>query len=114
MQAALAPLMHAVQVAFVYGSIAKGTETAASDVDLMLVGDAISYGTLLSVLSPRQQTLGRPINPTIYTLDEFRKRRHDHQHFLMRVLEQPKIFLTVDSDALRRLGQPGADSQTQA
>ncbi|MEB0014578.1 nucleotidyltransferase domain-containing protein, partial [Glaciimonas sp. Cout2] len=104
---ALLPLLPAVRVAFVYGSIAKGTATAASDVDLMLVGDAISYATLLSALSPAEQVLGRPINPTPYTVAEFRKRQQEQQHFLMRVLEQPKLFLIGDEDDLRRLGEPG-------
>lgn len=114
LQAALAPFLQTVQVAFVYGSVAKATETAASDVDLMLVGDEMSYGTLLSMLSPAQQALGRPINPTMYTPEEFRKRLHEQQHFLMRVLDQPKIFLIGNDDELRRLGEPGPDSQTQA
>ena len=63
LRTALLPLLPAVRVAFVYGSIAKGTETAASDVDLMLVGDSISYGTMLSALSPAEHVLGRPIKP---------------------------------------------------
>ena len=113
LRAALLPLLPAVRVAFVYGSIAKGTETATSDVDLMLVGDSISYGTLLSALSPAEHVLGRPINPTPYTLAEFRKRRQEQQHFLTRVLEQPKLFLIGDEDDLRRLGEPGQDPQAQ-
>lgn len=109
LRTALLPLLPAVQVAFVYGSIAKGSATAASDVDLMLVGDEISYATLLSALSPAEQVLGRPINPTPYTLEEFRKRQQEQQHFLMRVLEQPKLFLIGDEDDLRRFGEPSQD-----
>ncbi|MEO6352308.1 MAG: nucleotidyltransferase domain-containing protein, partial [Burkholderiaceae bacterium] len=111
LRTALLPLLPAVRVAFVYGSIAKGTETASSDVDLLLVGDEISYGLLLSALSPAEQALGRTINPTPYTLAEFRKRQQEQQHFLMRVLEQPKIFLIGGNDDLRSLGEPGQDSQ---
>ena len=46
-----------------------------------LVGEGISYGTLLSALSPAEQALGRPINPTPYTLAEFRKRQQEQQYF---------------------------------
>jgi predicted nucleotidyltransferase len=113
LRTALAPLLPAVRVAFVYGSIAKGTEHAGSDVDLMLVGDAINYGILLSALAPVEQVLGRTINPTPYTLEDFRKRQREQQHFLMRVLEQPKLFLIGDENDLRRLGEPGQDPQAQ-
>jgi predicted nucleotidyltransferase len=114
LRAALQPLTSAVRVAFVYGSIAKGVETALSDVDLLLVGEPISYGALLSALSPAEQALGRKISPTLYTLAEFKKRQQEQQHFLMRVLEQPKIFISGDNDDLRRLGEPGQDPQAQS
>lgn len=110
LRTALAPLAPVLTVAFVYGSIAKGTETAASDVDLLLVADEINYGAILAALSPAEQTLGRKINPTPYTRAEFSKRYHEQQHFLMRVLEQPKIFIVGDDDALRRLGEPSQHS----
>jgi predicted nucleotidyltransferase len=114
LRAALQPLSAAVRVAFVYGSIAKGAETAASDVDLLLVGEPITYGALLSALAPAEQALGRKINPTPYTLEEFQKRQQEQQHFLMRVLEQPKIFILGDDNDLRRLGEPGQDPQVES
>lgn len=114
LRTALQPLLPAIQVAFVYGSIAKGVATALSDVDLMLVGESIGYGTLLSALSPAEQALGRKISPTPYTLTEFGKRQQEQQHFLMNVLEQPKIFIIGGNDDLRRLGEPGQDPQAQA
>ena len=113
LRTALQPLLPAIQVAFVYGSIAKGVATALSDVDLMLVGESIGYGALLAALSPAEQALGRKINPTPYTLTEFRKRRQEQLHFLMSVLEQPKIFIIGGNDDLRRLGEPGQDPQAQ-
>jgi predicted nucleotidyltransferase len=113
LRTALAPLLPALRVAFVYGSIAQGAETSSSDVDLLLVGDSISYGAILAALSPAEQMLGRKISPTPYTFAEFRKRQQEQQHFLMRVLEQPKIFIIGDDDNLRRLGEPGQDSQVQ-
>jgi predicted nucleotidyltransferase len=113
LRTALAALLPAPCVAFVYGSVARGDEHAASDVDLMLIGAPVSYGTLLSALVPAQQALGRPINPTPYTPEEFFKRYQEQQHFLMRVLEQPKIFILGDNDELRRLGEPGQHPQAE-
>ncbi|MEB0141231.1 hypothetical protein QN363_19605, partial [Undibacterium sp. CCC2.1] len=66
--------------------------------------------TLLSALSSAEQILARPINPTQFTVAEFRKRQQEQQHFLMRVLEQEKLFLIGDEDVLRRLGESAQDS----
>lgn len=114
LQTALAPMAPLLNVVFVYGSIAKGSETAASDVDLMLIGEQISYGALLAALAPAEQLLGRKINPTPYTLAEFSKRLQEQQHFLMRVLEQPKIFVLGDIGELNRLEESGKDRQAQS
>lgn len=113
LQTALAPLLPDLCVAFIYGSVAKGRETAASDIDLLLIGGDLLYGTLLSTLAPAEEILGRKINPTPYSLADYVKRYQEQQHFLMRVLEQPKIFLIGDDDDLRRLGEPGQASQAQ-
>jgi predicted nucleotidyltransferase len=111
LRAALAEL--APRVAFVYGSVARGSEHKASDVDLMIIGAPASYGTLLSALAPAERALGRPINPTQYTPEEFCKRYQERQHFLMRVLEQPKIFILGGDDDIRLLVQSDADPQAQ-
>jgi len=110
---ALASLIPDLHLAFIYGSIAKGVETADSDIDLMLISDHLVYGAILSALAPAEQNLGRKINPTPYTLMEFKKRYHEQQHFLMRVLEQPKLFLLGDDDDLKRLVEFGQNSTTQ-
>ena len=114
LQTALAPLVPLLNVVFVYGSIAKGSETAASDVDLMLVGEQLSYGTLLAALAPAEQLLGRKINPTAYTVAEFSKRFQDQHHFLMRVLEQPKLFVLGDKVELKRIEESGKDRQAES
>ncbi|MES2321861.1 MAG: ArsR family transcriptional regulator [Pseudomonadota bacterium] len=113
LRSALQPISSSLSVAFVYGSIAKGAETAQSDVDLMLVGETVSYGALLAVLAPAEQTLGRKISPTPYTHAEFTKRLQEQQNFLTRVLELPKIFILGDNDDLRRIVESGNDSQAQ-
>ncbi len=108
---ALAPLAGKVQLAFVYGSMAKGNATANSDIDLLLVAEQLSYGTLLAALAPAEEKLGRKINPTPYTTAEYIKRYQEQQHFLMRVLEQPKLFLMGDENDLRRLGESGESGE---
>ena len=90
---ALIPLSSQISAAFVYGSIAKRTDTASSDIDLLLVSDEISYGELFSKLEDTSQMAGRPINPTILTQEEFNKRLSNQESFLTRVLQQPKIWI---------------------
>ncbi len=81
-----------IEVAFIYGSVAKGLETANSDIDVMLVGN-VSNQEVLTALEPVLITLARKINPTIYTLEEIAQRYNRSTPFVMRVLEQPKIFI---------------------
>ena len=97
-KAALAPLMPQLNCAFIYGSVAQGTEHAGSDIDLMLVGDDMSYSEVMELLAPAEKQLGRTINPTLYTVAEFTDRKNSHQPFITRVMEQPKLWLVGDSD----------------
>ena len=107
LRAALQPLWPQVELAFVYGSLAKGVEHAGSDVDLMVVGSAMSNAQLLEALLPAHAQLGRAVNPTFYTPDEFAQRVHDGKSFIMRVLEQPKIFVKGSEHDISRLGSTG-------
>lgn len=100
LQDALAHLSSQVTAAFVYGSVAKNTDTASSDIDLMLISDDIGYGELFSALEEASAMLGRPVNPTILTQKEFRKRLASQESFLTRVLEQPKIWIIGESNDL--------------
>ena len=92
-KAALAPLLPQLNCAFIYGSVAQGTEHAGSDIDLMLVGDDMSYSEVMELLAPAEKQLGRTINPTLYTVAEFTDRKNSHQPFITRVIEQPKLWL---------------------
>ena len=115
-RSALTPLWPLVEVAFIYGSLAKGTEHAGSDVDLMVVGSLPSNAQLLEVLQPAQAQLGRAINPTLYTAAEFTQRVRDGKSFMMRVLEQPKIFVKGTDHDISRIsgvGEPGPDRQPE-
>jgi len=107
LRAALHSVWPLVDVAFVYGSLAKGTEHAGSDVDLMVVGAVPSNAKLLEALMPAQAQLGRVVNPTLYTPDEFAQRVRDGKSFIVRVLEQPKIFVKGSEHDITRLGSAG-------
>ncbi|MES2535728.1 MAG: nucleotidyltransferase domain-containing protein [Pseudomonadota bacterium] len=107
LRAALQPLWPLVDLAFVYGSLAKGTEHAGSDVDLVVIGALPSNAQLLEALLPAQTQLGRVVNPTLYTPDEFAQRIHDGKSFIVRVLEQPKIFVKGSAHDITRLGSAG-------
>lgn len=93
LRAALAPMSGRIRAAFVYGSVAKRSDGAASDIDLMLVSDDLTYPDVMATLHPLMERLGREINPTILTREELRKRTHDGGSFVARVLQQPKLWL---------------------
>jgi predicted nucleotidyltransferase len=93
-----------IRLAFVFGSIAAGTATAASDVDLMVIG-TISLRRLSKLLSGVDTRVGREINPHVFTEEEFRQRKKARDHFLSRVLATPKLFVRGNEDELTRLGQ---------
>lgn len=97
---ALAPLAARIRAAFVYGSIAKREDTAASDIDLMLISDDLAYSDLYAALESVSQRLGRTVNPTIYTPQELAKRVKRKEAFATRVLAQPKLWLIGSEDAL--------------
>lgn len=97
---ALSAIAPQIDAAFVYGSIARKTDTASSDVDLMLVSDSISYGEAYAALEDVGQIIHRPINPTILTKAEFSRRLQAKEAFLTRVLAQPKIWIIGDEHAL--------------
>lgn len=90
---ALAPLASEIIAAFVYGSVAKKTDTAGSDIDLMLLSDDLSYGDTFNALEAASSALGRTVNPTLLTRKEFKKRVKAQESFLTRVLAQPKVWI---------------------
>jgi uncharacterized protein len=103
LRAALHSLSKRIVVAFVYGSVAREAETTQSDVDLMVVGKA-TLDEVLSKLSPVEKSIGRPINPTVYSVEEFKSKLVTENHFLTAVLKGQKIFLLGDASELRKVG----------
>lgn len=93
LRTALAPLAAQIEQAFVFGSIAKQQDTAASDVDLLVVSDTLGYGDVFGALELASQTVGRKINPALYTAADFSARLQGGNAFINRVMQQPKIWL---------------------
>jgi predicted nucleotidyltransferase len=97
---ALQPLAPKIRSAFVYGSIARGDERPSSDVDLMVVGDA-RFADVVTALGPASEALRREINPNVYRPGEFAARLADREPFLLRVMEDKKIYLVGEPDDAR-------------
>ena len=97
---ALIPHKDRIFWAFIYGSVAKGTDTAESDVDLMVISDQLSYSEIYEILSEAERMIGRKINPTLYSPAEFQAKLADNNSFLKRVLEQPTMTVLEKRDDL--------------
>ena len=95
---ALQTIESRIRLALIYGSVANQSDTATSDIDLLVVADDLTLESLYSLLSDTEKNLGRKINPTLYTNAEFQLRQSNRNGFLSRVSEQPKIMLQGDLD----------------
>jgi DNA-binding transcriptional ArsR family regulator len=93
-----------IRIAFIFGSVAKSTDDRRSDIDLMVVGK-ISFGDVVSLLTPAEQKLGREISLVVYPITEFKRKVKEDHHFVMTVLEDEKIFVIGDEDELRKLAE---------
>lgn len=101
LSAALDPLRKKINLAFVYGSVARSSEMERSDVDL-IVG-RVDFGSVVSRLTDAQKILNREINATVYSLQGFRDKMRGN--FLKVVLAEKKLFIIGDDNVLRKLGQ---------
>ncbi|WAC64163.1 nucleotidyltransferase domain-containing protein [Pseudoxanthomonas sp. SL93] len=90
---ALVPLAGRIHAAFLYGSVAKGNDTARSDIDLMVIADELAYADVMLALHPVAERLGRQVNPTVCARDELRTRVEAGNSFITRVLQQPRQWL---------------------
>lgn len=99
--AALEPLESKINLAFVYGSVARSRESHQSDIDLMIVG-SVHFPDVVERIADAQKTLNREINPTVYTINEFRSKVRGN--FLKTVLGEKKLFVIGDENVLRELG----------
>jgi len=98
-----APAGKGIGAALVFGSVARGGEGAASDVDLMVVA-GVGLKTVSGRLSGASERLGYEVNPHVMDAGELRRRRESGDHFVLRVLESRKLFVVGDQDEHARLG----------
>jgi uncharacterized protein len=103
LRSALTSLGKRVSLAFVYGSMARREENAGSDVDLMILGD-VTLDEVLMALAPVERQIGRPLNPTVYSTDEFKSKLIGGNHFLKSVMRGEKVILIGDPDELGEMG----------
>ena len=106
LRASLAPVLRGdhITVAFVYGSVARGGQTARSDVDLMVVGE-VTLAELVPLIRVAERTLGREVNPSVYPVKEFTAGLKRGAHFLKRVMAGPKLFVEGSERELGRLAR---------
>jgi antitoxin (DNA-binding transcriptional repressor) of toxin-antitoxin stability system/predicted nucleotidyltransferase len=99
LRAALTPLSLGVEFAFVYGSTAEGTDSATSDIDLMVVG-SIGSAELFDALASAEEALGREVSVTLYTAVEFETRVSERAHFIRAVLDGPRLWVAGEEKAV--------------
>lgn len=97
---ALQPMAEQIDAAFVFGSVARKSDTAASDIDLLLVSDELAYSDLFLALDAVSARLGRTVNPTLFTRKELMRKHKDREAFVTRVMESPKLWVIGDAHAL--------------
>lgn len=101
---ALLPLLPRLKAAWIFGSVARQTDTAQSDIDIMLIGENLSLSDILAQLTPLEAQLGRKINPTCYSPADFERRRAEPDSFVNRVLSHPILSLIGNIDEPARAG----------
>ena len=105
---ALAPLIDSIDVAFIFGSVARASEGARSDVDVAIIGD-VEFEATLSALYPAETSLHREISPAIYGRKEWIAKVASNSIFIQEILSKPKIFVIGTQHDLDVLGQSAED-----
>jgi predicted nucleotidyltransferase len=100
---ALTSELSRIKVAFVFGSVANSTDTATSDIDVLVIG-SVDFGSVVNRLFDAQQTLHREINPKVYSVDEWRTKHQADSSFVRDIVSKPKIFLIGTQHDLDELG----------
>ena len=87
------PYANAIKSAFIYGSVARGTDTAYSDVDLMVIGDDLNYSDLYTAAHTAERRLGRKVNPLFLSFKDWRRKASDEASVISKIGHSPKIFI---------------------
>lgn len=98
LRVALQPLAKDIDLAFVYGSVAKGHDTSGSDIDLMIIADDLAYGDIFKALQKAEDRLQRPVNPNLMTMREWRRKSADEETFAGKIARQPRLFIIGAAD----------------
>ena len=99
---ALVSLSDEIDVAVIFGSVARAAESAGSDIDLLVIG-SVDFGAIVEALFPAQQQLAREINPKVFSIREWKSKLKEKSSFAMDDLAKPKIFLIGDEHELAQL-----------
>ena len=97
----LAPYLDKIRAAFVYGSVAKGTDTARSDIDLMVIGDDLTYGDLYAGLQKAEKVLHRTVNPTFLSFDDWQRKLVTKDSVIAKINAQSKLFIAGSESDLK-------------
>lgn len=103
-KAALKSIDEQVDLAFIFGSLARAEDSTSSDIDLMVISSDLAYAKIMELLADAEQSLGRTINPTIYDADQVSKKLKQDNTFLTRVMQQPKLWVKGDEDGIKVFG----------
>lgn len=104
---ALLPLADQINMALVFGSVARNEATSQSDIDLLVIADHIGFPELIERLSSAEATLGRKINPVIYSRAELQRKQNEGNHFVTTVFSQPRLFILGKDDDNTGTGKSG-------
>lgn len=100
----LSELLPQIELAFVYGSVAKGNDVAESDIDLLVVTEDLAYGTVMELMEEAELKLGRPVNPSLYSMSQLEHKLAAGSAFVRRVLEQPKLWIKGSEGDIGKVG----------
>jgi predicted nucleotidyltransferase len=103
LRAALEPVAAQIDAAFIYGALARGAPSAHSDIDLMIIGRGIEYTDVIPHFIAAAKYLGRAINPSVYSADEWRRKMAAGNRVMLALMKQPKLFVIGTQDAIPRL-----------
>lgn len=97
----LGPYSDRIKTAFVFGSVAKGADTARSDIDLMVIGDGLNYADLYTALQDAESVLRRQVSPIFLSPAEWRRKASDKNSSVNRISKLPKLFIFGSEDDIQ-------------
>lgn len=113
LRAALVSFGDKIEVAFVYGSVARNEDVATSDIDVMMITDTLSYSDFFKNISKVEESLKRKVNPIFYTKGEWVRKVNEKNHFLVQLIKQEKLFLIGSENGLKSIGKPRKEQKTK-